>query len=100
MKIDDALIESVLRLARLDLPRGEFEKYKAHLQQILDYVEVLGELDLEGVAPMSCAASSPAVLRADAEAESAAREDVLANAPARAGAFFKVPRILDQTEGS
>jgi aspartyl-tRNA(Asn)/glutamyl-tRNA(Gln) amidotransferase subunit C len=98
MKIDDALVESILKLARLGLPREEYGKYRADLQQILDYVGMLNELDLDAVGPVTACGAASGMLRDDEESESVPRESLLANAPDRSGAFFKVPGIIGRTD--
>jgi aspartyl-tRNA(Asn)/glutamyl-tRNA(Gln) amidotransferase subunit C len=90
-------VRRIARLARLTLSPEEEERFRDQLSAILGYVEQLGELDLEGVEPMThaLAAGEAAPLRADVPARCLDPEDALANAPAREGTWFKVPRIIE-----
>ena len=90
-------VRHIARLARLTLSPGEEARLRDELSAILGYVEQLGELDLDGVPPMThaLAAGEAAPLRADEPAPCLDPEEALANAPAREGTFFKVPRILE-----
>ncbi len=96
VEIDDELARSILKLAKLKLRGDEFGEYRRRLQEILEYVGMLDELDLKSVVPTACAADSSTILRDDDGTESSGRDRILSNAPSRAGAFFKVPRIIDQ----
>ena len=69
----------------------------AQLSAILDYVRQLEELDVSGVEPMThaLAAGEYTPLREDEVLPSLPPEQALANAPAREGTTFKVPRIIE-----
>lgn len=90
-------VEHVARLARLELSTEEKERFTHQLNDILQYVEKLKELDTEGVEPTAHAIPLQNVLRGDAVRPSLDREDVLANAPDREEAFFKVPKIIEES---
>jgi aspartyl-tRNA(Asn)/glutamyl-tRNA(Gln) amidotransferase subunit C len=90
-------VRRIARLARLTLSPGEEARLREELSGILGYVEQLRALDLDGVEPMThaLAAGEAAPLRADEPAPCLGPEEALANAPAREGTWFKVPRILE-----
>ena len=90
-------VAKVASLARLKLTPVEQEQMAAQLGQILDYVEVLNEVDTDGVEPMAHAVEVTNVLRADEPRESLPREAALANAPKTDGECFLVPQILENT---
>ena len=85
----------VARLARLHLTEEELERMRAQLDAILAYVDKLRELDVEGVEPTAHAVPLVDVMRDDALTPCLSQEEVLANAPDRAGEFFRVPRIIE-----
>jgi aspartyl-tRNA(Asn)/glutamyl-tRNA(Gln) amidotransferase subunit C len=95
LSIED--VRRVAVLARLKLTPEEEVGLQGQLSAILDYVKLLEELDVEGVEPMThaLAAGEPAPLRADEVLPSLAPDEALANAPAREGTWFKVPRIIE-----
>ena len=90
-------VRRVALLARLRLSPQEEQVFQGQLSAILDYVEQLKELDVSNVEPMThaLAAGEAAPLRADEVRPSFAPDEALANAPAREGTCFKVPRIIE-----
>ena len=88
-------VEQVARLARLHLSDDELERMREQLDAILAYVDKLRELDVEGVEPTSHAVPMVNVMRDDEVAPSLPQDTALANAPDRAGEFFRVPRIIE-----
>jgi aspartyl-tRNA(Asn)/glutamyl-tRNA(Gln) amidotransferase subunit C len=87
-------VEHVAQLARLELSEKEIETYTEQLNSILEYVKVLDELDTSQVEPMAHVLPIQNIFREDELKPSLDREEVLENAPERAGEFFKVPRII------
>ena len=89
--IDRAEVLHVARLARLALTDDEVERMTRELSAVLDHIEKIPELDLEGVEPTSHVVEVPDALRADEPRPSLSREQALASAPAVAGDGFEVP---------
>jgi aspartyl-tRNA(Asn)/glutamyl-tRNA(Gln) amidotransferase subunit C len=81
----------VARLARLRLSDEEVERMAGELSAILDHIEKIGELDLEGVPPTSHVVEITGALRADEPWDSLPREVAFANAPDIADDGFRVP---------
>ena len=94
-KITRAEVEHVARLARLELTEGEQERMTAQLDAILGYIETLNALDTGGVEPTTTVIPMVSVMREDVVRPSLDREEALSNAPDREGAFFRVPRIIE-----
>jgi aspartyl-tRNA(Asn)/glutamyl-tRNA(Gln) amidotransferase subunit C len=88
-------VEHVARLARLALTDAEIERMREQLNGILTYIEKLNELDTSDVEPTSHAVPLVNVMRDDEAGPCLPREEALANAPDRAGEFFRVPRIIE-----
>ena len=97
MAIDRAQVRHVARLARLSLSGEEEERLAAQLAHVLEYIERLQAIDVEGVAPLSFAGDAQAgiALREDEVRPSLPREKVLAQAPQQDGEAFVVPRIIE-----
>jgi aspartyl-tRNA(Asn)/glutamyl-tRNA(Gln) amidotransferase subunit C len=89
--IDREQVLHVARLARLQLNDDEVERMTGELSNILDHVERIGALDLEGVPPTSHVVEVANALRADEPRPCLPREVALANAPATAEGGFLVP---------
>jgi aspartyl-tRNA(Asn)/glutamyl-tRNA(Gln) amidotransferase subunit C len=90
-------VRRIAQLARLRLDPAEEAKFAEQLSAILDHVAELSKLDVTGVEPMThaLAAGEGAPLREDVVLPSLAPDVALANAPAREGTCFKVPRIIE-----
>jgi aspartyl-tRNA(Asn)/glutamyl-tRNA(Gln) amidotransferase subunit C len=93
--ISRAEVEHVARLARLQLTDDELERMREQLSAILQYIDKLRALDTESVEPTSHAVPLVNVMREDQVEPCFPREEMLANAPDRAGEFFRVPRIIE-----
>ena len=89
--IDRDQVLHVAKLARLELTGEEVDRMAEQLSGILDHIEKIGELDLEGVPPTSHVVEVTNALRADEPRPSWPREQVLAAAPAVADDGFEVP---------
>jgi len=94
--MDISEVRKVANLARLSLTDQELESSRQQLGAILDYVRLLDEVNLDGVAPMPHPVPMTNVFRDDVRQESLSREDSLANACKTDGQFFLVPRILEE----
>jgi aspartyl-tRNA(Asn)/glutamyl-tRNA(Gln) amidotransferase subunit C len=93
--IEDKDVEHVARLARLHLSEEERGRMRAQLEAILRYIDQLKELAVEGVEPTAHAVPLVNVMRDDEAEPCFDREAMMANAPDRAGEFFRVPRIIE-----
>jgi aspartyl-tRNA(Asn)/glutamyl-tRNA(Gln) amidotransferase subunit C len=81
----------VAKLARLRLSDAEVERMTGELSKILEHVERMDELDLDGVEPTSHVVELQNVLRDDVPRESLSRERALEGAPDPADEGFRVP---------
>ena len=96
--MDNDDVRKVARLARLALTDEELTTYGQQLTQILEYVDVLNEVDIDDVEPMSHAVELKNVFREDERQPSLDRSEALSNAPKTDGKFFQVPQILEQKD--
>lgn len=90
-------IAKVAKLARLALSAEELAGYGSQLEDILEHAERVGGLPTAGVLPTSHPLPMTNAFRPDAVRPSLDREEVLEQAPHREGAFFRVPRILEES---
>lgn len=98
-QVDEALVRNVAKLGRLKLTAAELARYATQLTAILGYVAQLKEADVAGVEPMAHPLPLKNVLREDVVKPGLPVEAVLANAPAKDGEFFAVPKVLDTGMG-
>ena len=89
--IDRQQVLHVAKLARLKLTDDEVERMADELSSILEHVERINELDLDGVEPTSHVVDVENVLRPDEPRPSLPRERALANAPDASDDGFRVP---------
>jgi aspartyl-tRNA(Asn)/glutamyl-tRNA(Gln) amidotransferase subunit C len=89
--IDREQVLHVARLARLRLNDDEVETMARELSGILDHIEKIGELDLDGVEPTSHVVLLENVLREDEPRPSWPRDRMLAEAPDVAAGGYRVP---------
>ena len=89
--IDRDQVLHVARLARLRLDDAEVETMTGELSKVLDHIEKISELDLEGVEPTSHVVELENVLREDVPRPSLPREKALEQAPDSDGSGFRVP---------
>jgi aspartyl-tRNA(Asn)/glutamyl-tRNA(Gln) amidotransferase subunit C len=94
MEVNDALIDNLSNLARLEFNTAEKEGIKKDLQRMIHFVEKLGELDTTGVAPLLHMSPEINVLREDIPQGSVSREEALSSAPATDGQYFEVPKVI------
>lgn len=95
MQITPDLIKYLESLARITLTEDEEKKVGAELQDILSYIDMLNELDTEGVEAMSHAFPITNVFRKDEVKPSMSPEEVVANAPESQDGTFVVPKTVD-----
>lgn len=93
--ISDETIEYVGILAKLELSSEEKEQAKKDMGRMLDYIDMLNNLDTENVEPMSHVFPVHNVFREDVVANGDEREKILANAPAEKDGAFKVPKTVE-----
>ena len=89
--IEREQVEHVARLARLKLNDEELERMAGELSGILEHVDRISELDLEGVEPTSHVIALENVLRPDKPRPSWSRDEMLERAPDPAFGSFRVP---------
>lgn len=89
--LDRQQVDHVARLARLELSDAEAEKMAVELSKVLDHIEAIRSLDLEGVEPTAHVVDLVNALRADIPHRSLAPEVALAQAPEPTSAGFGVP---------
>jgi aspartyl-tRNA(Asn)/glutamyl-tRNA(Gln) amidotransferase subunit C len=97
MEVNDALIENLANLARLQFDDEEKEEIKKDLQRMISFVEKLNELNTDGVEALLHMTDELNVLREDEIQGSVCREAALQNAPLQDGVYFKVPKVIAQT---
>ena len=100
MSVTREEVAKIASLARIQMGDDELDTMVPELNNILNWVEQLGEVDTSGVEPMTAVIPNSLRLRddvvdADPLTAGGRREDVLANAPAAEHGFFGVPKVIE-----
>ena len=95
MQITPDLIKYLEKLARITLTEGEEKKVGNELQDILTYIDMLNELDTDGVEAMSHCFPVTNVMREDEVQPSMSADEIVANAPESQDGCFVVPKTVD-----
>jgi aspartyl-tRNA(Asn)/glutamyl-tRNA(Gln) amidotransferase subunit C len=95
MSVDTATVKKVASLARIAISDADAERLAPELNNILGWIEQLGEVDTSSVEPMTAVIPNQLRLRDDVVTDGGIREDVLANAPLAEHGFFTVPKVIE-----
>jgi len=94
MKIDNELVDRLAELSKLEFDEQAKEGLKKDLQKILNLVEKLEEINVDGVEPLIYMTDEKNVLRKDVVKDTVTKEEALLNAPQRDSDYFKVPKVI------
>jgi len=94
MPNDTLDVRHIAKLARLDLDDAEAATFQPQLQAILDHVNSLSALDLDGIEPTAHSSPTFGPMRDDTPGESLPPEAVTANAPDAAQGQIRVPKVV------
>jgi len=95
MQIDEATVRHIARLARIKIGKTEASNLERELSAILDWVEQLGEVDTDDVAPLTRIGDMTMPWRADEITAGGCKDDILRNAPLKEDGFFVVPKVVE-----
>jgi aspartyl-tRNA(Asn)/glutamyl-tRNA(Gln) amidotransferase subunit C len=95
MSISTDQVRHIAKLARIAMSDAEVEALVPELNTILGWVEQLGEVNTDGVEPLTAVIDQKLRLRDDAVTDGDCRDAVLANAPDAQHGFFAVPKVIE-----
>jgi aspartyl-tRNA(Asn)/glutamyl-tRNA(Gln) amidotransferase subunit C len=95
MSVDAATVRRIAHLARIALDEKDVEHLRGELNAILQWVEQLGEVNVEGVEPMTSVTPMKLRMREDEVTDGGDPARVLANAPQTDDSFFVVPKVVE-----
>ncbi len=96
MRLSREQVRHIAELAKLGITEEEAELFAGQLSEILEYAQMLNQLDTSAIPPTAQAIRMRSVTRRDEVKPSLSPDKILANAPQRQGNCFKVKLILDQ----
>lgn len=95
MSIDTATVTKVARLARLEMDQSKIAFYAQQMNRILGFVDMLNQVNTDGIAPLSNVSDINLRLREDRVTDGNKAEAILQNAPQQAEGFFVVPKVVE-----
>lgn len=95
MSVNVEQVRHIANLARIAMSDEEIEALVPELNNILGWVEQLGEVDTDGVEPLTAVIENRLRLREDEVTDGDRRDEILANAPAAEHGFFAVPKVIE-----
>lgn len=95
MSVDVQTVKKIASLSRIAVTEAEAEAMVPELNNLLAWVEQLGEVDVTGVEPMTAVIPNHLRLRDDVVSDGDVRDKVLANAPQAEHGFFAVPKVIE-----
>ncbi|MEO7688989.1 MAG: Asp-tRNA(Asn)/Glu-tRNA(Gln) amidotransferase subunit GatC [Sphingomonas sp.] len=95
MSVDIATVKKIASLARIAITEEEAARIAPELDNIMGWIEQLGEVDVTGVEPMTAVIPNHLRLRDDVVTDGNVRDAVLSNAPVAEHGFFAVPKVIE-----
>lgn len=95
MKISEEEVRHVANLSKLSFSEEETTEFATTLSKIVDMVELLNEVDTEGVAVTTTMAERKTVMREDVAVAGDDRDELFKNVPQSENYYIKVPAILE-----
>ncbi|TCT39510.1 Asp-tRNA(Asn)/Glu-tRNA(Gln) amidotransferase subunit GatC [Martelella mediterranea] len=95
MSVDTATVKRVAKLARIAVDDDGAERMTGELNAILGFVEQLGEVNVDGVEPMTSVMPMDMKKREDVVTDGNKADDIVANAPETERNFFLVPKVVE-----
>ena len=94
MKIDNTTLDKIAKLAKINIKNEEREKLMSDMSAILEWVEKLNEVDIDGVEPITQMTHELNRVRPDEDSHNLSAEDALKNAANKVDDFFVVPKVI------
>ena len=95
MSVSIEQVRHIAKLARIAMSEEEIERLAPELNNILGWVEQLGEVNTDGVEPLTAVIDQKLRLRDDVVTDGNIRDEILANAPEAQHGFFAVPKVIE-----
>lgn len=95
MSVDQQTVKRIARLARIAISDEEAARLAPELDNILGWIEQLGEVDTSAVEPTTAVIANELRLRDDVVTDGGIRDQLMANAPGAEHGFFSVPKVIE-----
>ncbi len=98
MEINEALIDRLAELSKLEFSDAEKTEMVGDLNKMLSFVEKIQEVDTSGVEPLLFMSDTPNQWREDKPMDALPQKEALKNAPLKDSDYFKVPKVIDNSK--
>lgn len=95
MSVTNEQVRHIAKLARIGMTDAEIEALAPELNNILGWVEQLGEVNTDGIEPLTAVIEQKLRLRDDVVNDGNIRDEILVNAPDAQHGFFAVPKVIE-----
>ena len=95
MSVDAAIVKRIAHLARIRIEAADVAPLAGELNEILGWIEQLGEVDTTGIAPMTAVIPNHLKWRDDVVTDGGIQGQVLGNSRDAAFGFFAVPKVIE-----
>ena len=95
MSVTSSQVRHIAKLARIGMSDAEVDALVPEINNILGWVEQLGEVNTDGIEPLTAVIDQKLRLRDDQVTDGNIRNEVLANAPDAQHGFFAVPKVIE-----
>jgi len=95
MSVSPEQVRHIANLARIAMSDEEIERLVPELNAIIGWVEQLGEVNTDGIEPLTAVIDQKLRLREDQVTAGNIRGEVLANSPGAEHGFFAVPKVIE-----
>ena len=95
MKLDTNTINKIAKLARISLSEQEANDLLKDMNSILDWVELLNEVNTDSVEPLTNISSSTLPQRKDEAKDINSSDEILKNSPDKLEGYFAVPKVVE-----
>lgn len=95
MSFNEQTIKTIANLARLRFPKEDEEKFMKDIDSILNWVEELKEVNIDGVEPLVSVTPRTSAVRTDEVTDGGLQTELMANAPESVQGFYEVPKMVE-----
>ena len=95
MSFNEQAIKTIANLARLKFPKEDEAKFMNDINGILDWVEQLKEVNVDGIEPLVSVSPRESAIRADVVTDGGLQTELMANAPESVQGFYEVPKMVE-----
>ncbi len=95
MSVDQNTVRRIARLARLKVSEEDVPRLEGELNAILKWIELLNEVDVSNVEPLTSVVAVTMKMRDDVVTDGGIAQQITANAPGAEDGFFTVPKVVE-----